>query len=169
MTDTSDFSSQAIAMSQKNINSQKANQFAPIFFILIFGLGVGVILKSYFYETHNNEEKKQTQILMSQLETSKNFVTEDFKRLYKENKLPEFFLKLKKITWAYREADLKDLIPENSVPFRPINSGLYNLEIEAFSAPSEKTRVIVLQFNLFEIKSGNKVFELSRNYEIPNN
>lgn len=98
--------------------------------------------------------------------TPTHFVTRDLSTLSNTGKLPKYFFQLKNIKWSYYDEELKQQIPVESLPFKTTSNGLYNLEVDAFSSSQKTPKVTIIQMSLIEIKSGNKVWELSRNYEI---
>ncbi len=81
----------------------------------------------------------------------------------------DYIFQLKNIKWSYHDKELKTQIPTETFPFKTTLGGQYNLDIDAFSSKKESSKIVILQLNLIEIKSGDKVWELSRNYEIQNN
>jgi hypothetical protein len=89
----------------------------------------------------------------------------DFNQLIKTGSLPRYLNSLRKIDWIYHDLSLKSLIPIESLPFRTSPQGNYKVEIDVFSADSSKSRTVILQMNFTEIVTGNKIFEISRNYE----
>jgi hypothetical protein len=145
-----------------SVSKQKVlNETIKWMLLLVFLAGAGLISESIY----ENFFPSVNQIEMG----SKNhFVSVDFYELYKQGKIPKFFFQIKKIKWNYIDQSLKDEIPELSLPFKEKPYGLYNLEVEAFSSSHEKIKIAVLQMSLIEIKSGNKIWELSRSYEIKN-
>lgn len=92
-------------------------------------------------------------------------VTEDFLILISNQHLPAELYSLREIQWNYYDPELEKLIPKSSIPFKTSDSGDFKLIIDAFSAPQKKSRISILQLNIVEIKSGNKIWELSRSYE----
>lgn len=142
------------------------NKLVKSLLVICFLVGLGFVVGPFLSEQNPNEEGKSTNNI--DLSSSSHFVSQDFVSLYKAGKIPNSFLDLNSINIIYRDEQLKKLIPTQALPFRTTSKGRYKLEIEAFSAPDEKFKVVVLQLNLFDSKSGNKIFELSRNYEVKN-
>ena len=106
--------------------------------------------------------------MQSQSQFENHFVSRDLHEMYRKGQIPKHFFNLKSIKWSYYDSELKTQIPEEVLPFKASSTGAYNLEIDAFSSPKKTSKIAVLQMNLIEVKTGNKIWELSRNYEIPN-
>ena len=150
--------------SQESPTSQKSQATKWIFFFLMMaGLG---LLGQFFYE--KNEPATAHLEMQSQSQFENHFVSRDLYEMYRKGQIPKHFFNLKSIKWSYYDNELKTQIPEEVLPFKATNSGAYNLEIDAFSSSKKTSKIAVLQMNLIEVKTGNKVWELSRNYEIPN-
>lgn len=131
-----------------------------IFFLLLIA-GIGFLSESLY----QNFVPSIEQIEMN---SQSHFVSRDLYQMYKKGQVPKYFFQLKKIKWSYYDEELKLQIPEESIPFKTVLNGLYSLEVDAFSSPQDDSKIAILQMSLIEIQSGNKVWELSRNYEIPN-
>ncbi len=130
-----------------------------LFILLVTGIG---LLSESFYQ---NSVPSIQQI---EMQSQSHFVSRDFHQLNKKGQIPKYFFQIRNIKWSYHDQDLKKDIPEESIPFRATASGLYNLEIDAFSSQQKTSKIAVIQMNLIDIKTGNKIWELSRNYEIEN-
>ncbi len=130
-----------------------------LFTFLIAGIG---LLSESIYESF------MPSVDQIEMQSLNHFVSKDLYETYKEGLIPKSFFQLREITWSYYDDDLKMKIPPESIPFKTSAGGLYKLEVDAFSSQKEDTKIAILQMNLIEIKSGNKVWELSRNYEIKN-
>ena len=102
----------------------------------------------------------------NEADPSLHFVTRDFITLRQSKSLPHYFGKLSRMTISYHDQDLKLVIPKDVLPFQVHPQERYHLEAEAFSAPEGNKKVVILQINIFESKTKNKVYELARNYEI---
>lgn len=136
---------------------------------LVFLMGIGLLIYS------SRQDVKQTKIpeiqvteLEQALESNSHFVAVDFKFLYHQKHLPKAFLDLHQVKVIYQEDALKAVVPPQAIPFKTYPTGKHDLEIEVFSAPTKEHKIVVLQMNLIHRQSGNKIFELSRNYEVPN-
>ena len=140
--------------------SQKTNPTKWILFILLI-TGIGLLSESLYQNFIPSVEQIE-------MHSQSHFVSRDFYRLYKKGEIPKYFFQLKNIKWSYHDDELKDQIPEESIPFKTSIGGLYNLEVDAFSSIQKNSKIAVLQMNLIEVKTGNKIWELSRNYEIRN-
>lgn len=142
------------------------NKLVKLLLLICFIVGLGFVATPLFNEQIAVKSKGSVNNI--DLSSTNHFVSQDFISLYKAGKIPKSFLDLKSIDISYRDEQLKSLIPTQSLPFKTSKKGRYKLEVEAFSAPDEKFKVVVLQLNLFDTKNGNKIFELSRNYEVKN-
>lgn len=132
-----------------------------IILAIAFCAGIGILIQSHLgIDTVPNSEQNLD------VNSSSHFVSQDFFTLNKEKKLPIVFGDLKNINLTYHDTNLKKIIPKDAIPFKTHKSGRYKLDIEAFSAPDDKSTIIVLQMNVIDTKTGNKIFELSRNYEV---
>lgn len=136
-------------------------QTALLILIVAFITGVYLLIAPSS-QNKNSVLKKES----LELGSNANFVTQDFVNLFKQNKLPPQFWDLNKIEFLYHDPELQKLVPPTSLPFRTKNDGKFKLEVETFSAPDENKKIIVLQLNVLDLKSKNKVYELSRNYEV---
>lgn len=133
----------------------------PIKWILFLLLltGIGLLSESVY-------QKFVPSVEQIEMQSQSHFVSRDLYAMYKKGQIPKYFFQLKNIKWSYYDEDLRTEIPEGSIPFKTSIRGAYNLEIDAFSSPQKSSKIAVLQMSLIEIKSGNKIWELSRNYEI---
>jgi hypothetical protein len=130
-----------------------------ILFLLLL-TGVGLLSESLY-------EKFIPSVTQIEMQSQSHFVSRDLYEMYKKGEIPKYFFQLKNIKWSYYDEELKKQIPMESIPFKTSMAGAYNLEIDAFSSSKKTSKIAVLQMNLIEVKSGNKIWELSRNYEIP--
>lgn len=142
-------------------NQDKSHQITKWILFILLVTGMGLLSESLY-------EKFIPSIDQIEMHSQSHFVSRDLYEMYKKGQLPKYFFKLKNIKWSYYDDNLKNQIPENSIPFKTSASGTYNLEIDAFSSLQKESKITVLQMSLIEIESGNKIWELSRNYEIPN-
>ncbi len=147
--------------SKNNDSSNKASQPQVIKWILFTFLiaGLGLLSESVY-------EQFIPSVSQIEMQSQNHFVSKDLYEMYKKGQIPKSFFQLKDIKWSYYDETLKTQIPPESIPFKTSAGGIYKLEVDAFSAPSENMKIAIIQMNLIEIKSGNKVWELSRNYEI---
>jgi hypothetical protein len=129
-----------------------------VWFILLLA-GVGLFSESLF-------QKFMLPEIQVEMTSKGNQVNRDFHQLYLDGKIPNFFFRLKSINWTYYDKELKVQIPNDSLPFKTSPNGSYDLNIDAFSSSQENIKNAILQLNVIDLKSGNKIFELSRNYEI---
>lgn len=132
--------------------------------ILSLCLLAGLLLLTQPLWTPNDNQIERPK--STEIDPSLHFVTRDFMALRQSKSLPHYFGKLAKMSIAYHDQDLKSVIPKDVLPFPIDPKERYHLEAEAFSAPEGKKKVVILQINIIESKSGNKVYELARNYEI---
>lgn len=143
----------------KNKSSQSQAIKWILFTFLIAGLG---LLSESIYE------KFIPSVDQIEMQSQNHFVSKDLYEMYKKGQIPKSFFQLKDIKWSYYDETLKTQIPPESIPFKTSVGGIYKLEVDAFSTPSNNMKIAIIQMNLIEIKSGNKVWELSRNYEVKN-
>jgi hypothetical protein len=161
-------------MSEKNKDQKKIEQNVKqethekpessatrwIFFILLVA-GIGLLSESLY-------QKFIPSVDQIEMQSQSHFVSRDFYEMYKKGQVPKYFFQLRNIKWSYYDEELKSQIPQESLPFKTSTGGAYNLEVDAFSSPQKTSKIAVLQMSLIEVKTGNKVWELSRNYEIQN-
>ena len=140
------------------LNKQKPGLTNWILFLLLV-TGVGLLAESFY-------QNSVPSVQHTEMQSQRHFVSRDLHQLYKKGQIPKYFFQLKNIKWSYHDEDLRKDIPEESIPFKATASGLYNLEIDAFSSQQKTSKIAVIQMNLIEVKTGNKIWELSRNYEI---
>ncbi len=140
------------------LNKQKSGLTKWILFLLLV-TGVGLLAESFY-------QNSVPSVQHIEMQSQSHFVSRDLHQLHKQGQIPKYFFQLKNIKWSYHDEDLRKDIPEESIPFKANASGLYNLEVDAFSSQQKTSKIAVIQMNLIEVKTGNKIWELSRNYEI---
>ncbi len=137
----------------------RSNPIIKFLVVLMFASGLSLLGFSLYQKLVPNADSIQ-------MSSQSHFVSRDIYSLYKKGKIPRYFFQLKSIKWTYYDKDLKKVIPQNSLPFKISPNGQFSLEVDAFSAPQENSKAVVLQMNLFDNKTKNKIFEMSRNYEV---
>lgn len=157
------YSSSLNTKSKLETSGSGTSQSQPIKWILFTFLiaGLGLLSESVY-------EKFIPSVEQIEMQSQNHFVSKDLYEMYKKGQIPKSFFQLKDIKWSYYDETLKTQIPPESIPFKTSVGGVYKLEIDAFSAPRDDMKIAIIQMNLIEIKTGNKVWELSRNYEVKN-
>jgi hypothetical protein len=140
-----------------------SNNSTKAILLLLFCAGI-TLLGDAIYENFQINTKKDTNHL--ELLSQDHFVSRDMYELDKSGKIPSSFFHLKNIKWSYYDTDLQKQIPEKSLPFKTSPDGDYDLEVDAFSSPQKTGKIVILQMSLIDDRTKNKIFELSRNYEI---
>lgn len=96
----------------------------------------------------------------------------DLKKLKEEKKLPEYLNDVRQIFIVDRRTQSNSLnwLEISKFLFPQKANGSYDLQIEIFEINNEKAppkkRVLFCQMSLFEEKTKNKVWELSRSYNL---
>ena len=141
--------------------NQNTGQLGKWFFFILLVAGIALLSESLY-------ERSTPPVVQMEMQSQSHFVSRDLYDLYKKGQIPKFFFNLRSIKWSYYDDELRKQIPEEVLPFKATSNGAYNLEVDAFSSQKTNSKIAILQMNLIEIKSGNKIWELSRNYEIQN-
>jgi hypothetical protein len=90
----------------------------------------------------------------------------DFAQLKKENKLPKEWTSIAKVEFQMNSTLAKALLGKERPHFKLSPNGTHYLEVEIIDVPDEENPGLILQSSLFDLKTGNKVFEIGRTYNM---
>ena len=101
-------------------------------------------------------------------------VSQDLKKLQEDSQLPPVFSEIRQVFLSDHRLKKTDLNWKklSQLYFPQKNDGKYDLQIEVFDSDTEvttekspKDTLVVMQISLFDVRSKNKVSEISRSYK----
>lgn len=148
-------------LKKKNNNLNLYKKFNKIIAFIIFlsGLILFSFYKKYFIFNFLNEDKKFIFVWKN-----------DLNELQKTNHLPKEWNNLSKIYFfgSINDNKLTKIIKKNIYQIIPINkkNGKFYLTITFNQFEEKQKNYLVLQYEIFEKKSNNKIWELGRTFQL---
>lgn len=130
--------------------------------------GLFLILTNFDLNTDGPDSIEQQTENMSDGQRLVQLVRSDLERLAQENLLPLELQNLSEVSLTSHSERAKEWIVEQNFNniFKQSKEGKYNLQIDLLEWSEGEKNGAILQFNLLENSTKNKIWEISRSYDL---